>query len=81
MRADYYAKTVIGVKLHSEEDFPKAKILVRKKAFDHDYKDGEGIEFYPKNGRSLWLEEKEEVEASYDFQIVTKQKYRSPISL
>lgn len=37
MGVDYYSRTVIGVCLPNEDELPKAKIMVRKKAFEHDY--------------------------------------------
>lgn len=63
MGVDYSAISVIGVCLPNKDELPKAMIMTRKKAFDHDY--GEDYEFHPKNGSKLWLDEKEEVEADY----------------
>jgi hypothetical protein len=64
MGADYYAKAVIGVRLPDEDQFPRAKKMVRKKAFKHDYGDGDA-EFHPKTGQKLFLDEKEEVEEDF----------------
>ena len=64
MGADYYAITVIGV-CYSEECSESAKIRVRKKAFDHSYEDDGNNEYHPKDGRKLWLDDTEEVDADY----------------
>ena len=65
MGADYTAKAIIGICLPDEEDIPRALISVRKKAFSHNYKDNEQNEFHPKDGRKLWLDEKEQIKANY----------------
>jgi hypothetical protein len=66
MGADYYSKAIIGVRLLiDEEKIPRAKIPVRKRAFKHTYTDDGEMEFHPKDGRKLWLNEKEEIEADY----------------
>ena len=70
MGADFYARSIIGVKLPETDDIPPAKIYVRKRAFDHDFEDDGEMEFHPKTGQKLWLEEKEEVEASYPSLII-----------
>lgn len=64
MGADYYARTVIGVPLPGEDELPRLKVSVRKKAFDHDYFDDGETDFHPKDGRKLWLDEKEDVETA-----------------
>lgn len=81
MGADYYAKTVIGVRLPRNEELPRAKILTRKKAFDHDFDDDGKVEFHPKNGKKLWLDEKERVDADYpayifDLEFLGADSYR-----
>jgi hypothetical protein len=65
MGADFYAKAIIGVPLPDEDKLPRAKVTVRKKAFNHKYEDNGETEFHPKDGRKLWLDEKEEVEEDY----------------
>jgi hypothetical protein len=65
MGADYIAKAIIGVPLPDEDDLPRAKTTTRKKAFDHKYEDDGETDFHPKDGRKLWLDEKEEVETDY----------------
>ena len=73
MGADYTAITVIGVCLPHAEDLPKAKVMARKRAFDHDY--DESYEFHPKSGDKLWLDEQEEVEADYPAIILDQEGY------
>lgn len=70
MGVDYYANAIIGIKLPDTDDIPPAKIYVRKKAFDHDFEDDGEMEFHPRTGQKLWLEEKEEVEADYPSLII-----------
>ena len=65
MGAYYFAKAIIGVKLPNEDDIPKAKVMVRKRAFDHGYDDDGEMEYDPRSGKKLWLDEKEEVESGY----------------
>jgi hypothetical protein len=60
-----YAHTVIGVQLPLPKNLPRARISVRKKAFDHNYKDEDGVEFDLKTGRKLWLNEKIFTETDY----------------
>lgn len=70
MGMDCYAKTIIGIKLPDEEDIPPAKKSVRKKAFKHDFEDDGEMEFHPKTGQKLWLEETEEIDADYPSLII-----------
>lgn len=70
MGADYYANAIIGIKLPEKDDIPPAKIYVRKRAFSHSFEDNGNMEFHPKTGKKLWLEEKEEVEADYPSLII-----------
>jgi len=65
MGVDYTAKAVIGVSLPDKEDLPRAIITSRKRAFEHNYVDDGSTEYDSKDGRKLWLDEKEEVEADY----------------
>jgi hypothetical protein len=66
MGADYRAISVIGIILPDKDELPKAKISVRKKAFQHTYEDGTVFEFDPKTGQKLFIDdEKEEIETNY----------------
>jgi hypothetical protein len=66
MGADYYSKAIIGIPITVQnEKSPRAKIIVRKKAFRHSFEDDGETEFHPKDGRKLWLDEKEEITADY----------------
>lgn len=62
MGVDYHAHAIIGVLL---PEIPKAKRLIRKPAFDHGYEDDGKMEYDPKTGRKLWLEETTEAIAEY----------------
>ena len=62
MGVDYYAYAVIGVLL---PEIPLAKKRVRKPAFKHGYQDDGNVEYDPKTGAKLWLEEVVEVPAEY----------------
>jgi len=62
MSINYTAEAILGVILPETKDLPRAKILVRKKAFYHTYKDDGEVEFHPRTGQKLFLDdEKEEV--------------------
>ena len=65
MGADYSAVAVIGVPLPDEDSIPRAKTTTRKKAFKHKYEDDGDIEFDPKTGKKLFLDETEETEEDY----------------
>jgi len=65
MGVDYSATAIIGISLPEKDDLPKLKTAVRKKAFPHSYKDGSEIEFHPKTGAKLFLDEKVEVESDF----------------
>jgi hypothetical protein len=75
MGADYYAKAIIGIELPDEDTIPRAIIKTRKRAFDHDFGDDGETEFHPKDGRKLWLDEIEEVEANYPAYIFDVGEY------
>lgn len=62
MGVDYYAYAVIGVLLPG---IPMAKRVSRKPAFKHEYDDNGKMEFDPKTGAKLWLDEFIEVDAEY----------------
>jgi hypothetical protein len=64
MGCDYSAKGCLGILLPDENNIPRAQLSVRKKAFNHQYNDGDA-EFDPKTGQKLFLDEKEIVQASY----------------
>jgi hypothetical protein len=78
MGTDYYAITIIGVSLPDEDDLPRLKTTVRKKAFKHDFSDDGDMEFHPKDGRKLWLEEKVQVEVDKPLYVFQKEDYYSP---
>lgn len=62
MSVDYHAYAVMGVLLPK---IPKAMKKSRKPAFKHDYEDDGKVEYHPKTGMKLWLEETIEVPADY----------------
>lgn len=64
MSADFYNYAVLGCPI--PQQFPRAKVMARKRAFEHDFPDDGETEFDPKTGRPLWLEEMEEVDAGYE---------------
>jgi hypothetical protein len=74
MGADYTAVTVIGIILPDKNDLPKAKTMVRKRAFEHEFSE-EDAEFHPMDGRKLWLDEKELVEADYPALVINDEDY------
>ena len=62
MSVDYHAYAVMGVLLPK---IPMAMKKSRKPAFKHDYEDDGKMEYHPKTGMKLWLEETIEVPADY----------------
>jgi len=64
MSTSFHSYAVLGCPL--PDSFPKARVMVRKRAFDHDYPDDGEKEFDPKTGARLWLDETEEVDADYE---------------
>ena len=78
MGVDYSAMLVIGIKLPEESELPRLKTFTRKKAFKHDFEDNSEIEFDPKTGKKLFLDEKEEIDSDlpafvYDDEGMTKE--------
>lgn len=65
MGVDYTATTIIGICCPKEDQIARAKVKVRKKTFDHKFEDNGEIEFNPKDGRKLWLDEYEMVDSDY----------------
>jgi hypothetical protein len=73
--ADYTARAIIGVTIPDEDDLPRASVSVRKRAFKHDYDDDGENEFHPKDGRKLWLDEKETVKEDYPAFLFDSEDY------